>query len=217
MSERREQSWPGSWPPFWRGALHVMIATGVGNVLQAVCVAVGVLVWGEVNYDEWSVLLSPLVLSLTVGLVGWLRLGWCGRAARLVVAVVLTSTIAAILMWPTGGLACLAAIGLFVLLYAVLVPRARRWPRLAAAWGTGTVLHVLACVWVVVCMPDPIFHACVICGAPRSEAAAIAFVQSISSYVFRPFAYAVVAAMLISLAPTTPRDGGPRRPEAAGT
>ncbi|MEW6358297.1 MAG: hypothetical protein AB1696_18330 [Planctomycetota bacterium] len=36
MTDQTRTPWPRSWPPFWRGALHVAIATGVGNVTIAV-------------------------------------------------------------------------------------------------------------------------------------------------------------------------------------
>lgn len=35
MNREQRQPWPGSWPPFWRGVLHVLVAAGVTNAVAA--------------------------------------------------------------------------------------------------------------------------------------------------------------------------------------
>ena len=41
MTETARHPWPASWSPFWRGVLHILIATGVGNVAAGL----GSLMW----------------------------------------------------------------------------------------------------------------------------------------------------------------------------
>ncbi|MEW6360436.1 MAG: hypothetical protein AB1696_29165 [Planctomycetota bacterium] len=109
MTENRRPPWPASWPPFWRTALHVAIATGVGNVALAGAFVVIVEVVlnrpGSIYVQQKLLMVGmvviPLVLSaLVCGIVA--RARW-----RTVISLVIAFFMGFVVFVPTflrGGI-----------------------------------------------------------------------------------------------------------------
>ncbi|MEW6357504.1 MAG: hypothetical protein AB1696_14330 [Planctomycetota bacterium] len=219
MSEDKKQPWPASWPPFWRAALHVAIATGAGNFFRAVAKVSLVLCdrWFPIGKLSFSSQYLSFSLQLCVDdciaplltVVVLVLLARPTRRAAVALLLAFSPVIVAIPNYFTPWadnlanfvnpfISALVGFPLAGLIFAA-VSRNARGGVVVRGVAIGALLGVVGWEWMRASF-IPAWYGIeyLLPGSQNLDDCTTAFAISVTGYVLHPLTYAVCAHMLMA-------------------